>query len=474
MPCYFFSSNRYIRVTRGQTGPGTVDLGYPAPISNWDWGSFGANGIDAALNSGPVDYFFSGNRYIRVTRGTTGPGTVDPGYPAPISNWGWGAFGANGIDAALYSGTKCYFFSGNQYIRVTRGTTGPGTVDPGYPAPISNWGWGAFGANGIDGALYSGPVDYFFSGNRYIRVTRGDTGPGTVDPGYPAPISNWGWGAFAAGGVKAPLWSGTDTIGSTAVTAPGSGLGSNSNYILYNNCNPITGLVITINIGQDIVASSDSGSTKGFGFQLNCYSPKNELSAWQQYVVALFGSELIGAVDNWPISGANIINSFFNMVGLPAAKLPAGYQLKISLHNDASNNITGATYLVIDNGGNIQANITKILTDISGVTAKDLAPINAFELNLVGPVNSESAVLSSGSGSIIYQANVPLTVLSAEPSCTESGYITAETANSVYGTLPSGASSAFAQSFSIETAAPMIRKQGKIRPSFIVPPGILD
>ena len=126
MPCYFFSGNRYIRVTRGQTGPGVVDLGYPASISIWGWGSFGANGIDAALYSGPKDYFFSGNRYIRVTRGNTGPGTVDPGYPAPISNWGWGSFGANGIHAALYSGSKCYFFKGNQYIRVTRGTTGPG------------------------------------------------------------------------------------------------------------------------------------------------------------------------------------------------------------------------------------------------------------------------------------------------------------------------------------------------------------
>ena len=103
-----------------------------------------------------IVYFFYGREYIRVTRGQTGPGTVDPGYPAPISNWGWGAFGKKGIDAALYSGSKCYFFSGNQYIRVTRGETGPGTVDPGYPAPISNWNWGAFGKNGIDAALYSG------------------------------------------------------------------------------------------------------------------------------------------------------------------------------------------------------------------------------------------------------------------------------------------------------------------------------
>jgi len=103
------------------------------------------------------------------------------------------------LNAALYSGTKCYFFAGNQYIRVTRGDTGPGTVDPGYPKSISpNWGWGNFGRKGIDAALYSGTKCYFFAGNQYIRVTRGETGPGTVDPGYPKSISpNWGWpGAF--------------------------------------------------------------------------------------------------------------------------------------------------------------------------------------------------------------------------------------------------------------------------------------
>jgi hypothetical protein len=79
-----------------------------------------------------------------VTRGDTGPGTVDPGYPKKIADvWGWpGRFGRFGIDAALYSGTKCYFFDGNRYIRVTRGDTGAGTVDPGYSKEISDvWGW---------------------------------------------------------------------------------------------------------------------------------------------------------------------------------------------------------------------------------------------------------------------------------------------------------------------------------------------
>jgi hypothetical protein len=191
--CYFFCGRQYIRVTRGSTGAGTVDPGYPAPISNWGWGNFGGDGIDAALFSVTKCYFFCGSQYIRVTRGSTGAGTVDPGYPAPISNWGWGNFGKNGIDAALYSRTKCYFFRGSEYIRVTRGDTGAGTVDPGYPKPITTWGWGEFGKNGIDAALYSLTKCYFFSGNQYIRVTRGDTGAGTVDQGYPKPISTWGW-----------------------------------------------------------------------------------------------------------------------------------------------------------------------------------------------------------------------------------------------------------------------------------------
>ncbi|WP_177188118.1 hemopexin repeat-containing protein [Rhodococcus maanshanensis] len=207
--CYFFNGYQYIRVTRTDTGPGTIDPGYPKNISEWQWGTFGSNGIDAALYSGTKCYFFNGNQYIRVTRTDTGPGTIDPGYPKNISEWQWGTFGSNGIDAALYSGTKCYFFNGNQYIRVTRTDTGPGTIDPGYPKNISEWQWGTFGSNGIDAALYSGTKCYFFNGNQYIRVTRTDTGPGTIDPGYPKNISEWQWGTFGSNGIDTALYSGT-------------------------------------------------------------------------------------------------------------------------------------------------------------------------------------------------------------------------------------------------------------------------
>lgn len=72
------------------------------------------------------------------------------------------------------------------------------------------------------------------------------------------------------------------------------------------------------------------------------------------------------------------------------------------------------------------------------MTDADLAPLVAFELNIVGPQNAEISVLSSGAGTITYTTNSPsgLTALSQEPSCTESGLITEEEANTCYGVLP--------------------------------------
>lgn len=198
---YFFVGDQYIRVTRGDEGPGAVDPGYPKNVSGWGWGSFGQDGIDAALHSRGKTYFFAGDQYIRVSRGDSGPGVVDPGYPKDIAEWGWPDFAQNGqgdtispgIDAALFSGSKAYFFDGPEYVRVTRGETGPGTVDPGYPKAISTWGWGGFGLFGIDAALHSGSKTYFFAGDQYVRVSRGDSGPGTVDGGYPRDTAAWNW-----------------------------------------------------------------------------------------------------------------------------------------------------------------------------------------------------------------------------------------------------------------------------------------
>ena len=258
--------------------------------------------------------------------------------------------------------------------------------------------------------------------------------------------------------------------GSGPAPAPSWGLGSNSNYILASSCNPLIDLSVTIEVTEDIVWQSASGPVGGFGFQLNAYSSPGDLCALQQYLIYLGGTDLFGGIDNWPVNGTNIINDFFGLASLPAVTLPAGYVLQISLQNDNDGNVTGATYTVFDNQGNVLANVTQDLLALDGVTSADLAPITAFELDFVGPINGESAVLSSGAGWFAYESASPLTVLSQEPPCVESSAVTAETTNSSYSWMPAAvASNSFIQYFNVSAAATMIRKQGTRRPGLIVP-----
>ena len=134
---------------------------------------------------------------------------------------------------------------------------------------------------------------------------------------------------------------------------------------------------------------------------------------------------------------------------------------------------------MVDDNGKTLANVKKVLTSLltgigvmQGGNASDLAPIVAFELNLVGPENSEGAVLSSGAGTFTYTATTPLTALVSEPPCAESTDFTRETANSEYGALPAQASTSLTQSFSVSlTAAAMRRKEGIARPGLFVPVG---
>jgi hypothetical protein len=452
---YFFSGDKYIRVTRGNTGPGTIDPGYPAPISNWEWDAFGANGIDAALYSGVKCYFFAGNQYIQVSRDVLWPGKIDPGFPRPIADWGWGSFGVNGIDAALNSGAKSYFFLGDKYIRVTRGEVGVGTVDAGYPAPIAEWGWGAFGATGVDAALYSGSKCYFFSKQQYFRVSRGDLWPGLLDPGYPAPISNWGWGAFGANGIDAALYSGGPLVPPPPYPR---GLGSCSNYFLACNCKPVMDASVVINADTDIIGDN------GFSFQLNCDPPSNTACGWQQYCIILDPktNQLFGKVDNWTATNPStqLLNVDVPLLQMPSLKLPASYQLSISLVNDANGNITGVTFGVIDNHGTaINKTISLVGQGRYGggipITAADLSPISDLTLNFVGPYNSQNTNITAGVGTMTFTASGQMNVLDDKPNCIQEPTVfTAEVSNTRFGQLPSTASNTFTQSFQFQPAGP--------------------
>ncbi len=257
--------------------------------------------------------------------------------------------------------------------------------------------------------------------------------------------------------------SATPTVG--PVPAPGRGLGSNSNYFLYNDCEPVTGLSVTVEVTKDIKTDI------GFSIQLNGYSPQGANCVWQQYIMR-FGTsngsplKIFAMVDNWPSdsfreslnlpSGSDLINNHgLLMLTLPGATLPAGYKFTISLEYDKDQNVNGAKYLIIDNKGK-STSMETLLESLNvnhsnptqRITTADLAPINVFELNLVGPTNGEATHFSAGAGSITYTASSPLTVLSKKPSCCAAqGVFTKESGNSAYGTLFAGPSQTITQSF---------------------------
>lgn len=252
---------------------------------------------------------------------------------------------------------------------------------------------------------------------------------------------------------NAGAWNGPLVRGNP-VAAPAAGLGSNSNYLLCNQAH-ITGLSVTINVTQDITGSD------GFGFQVNCYSAAADYDGGQQYLIYLApgGSpQLTAMVDNWHTTSDQLINTQPKLASLSAHTLPAGYKLKISLTNDASGNINGATYQAWDNNGNSIGNVTINLLSLSGVTQQDLDPIVAFQLNFVDYLNGGITVLSSGAGTISYSASVPLTVLNTEPSYVDWDFVTVERANSVYGPLSSSVEHSYTQSFNYTTGATIAKK----------------
>jgi Ricin-type beta-trefoil lectin domain-like len=300
-----------------------------------------------------------------------------------------------------------------------------------------------------------------------------------------------------ASGTDNQLWRVVNGSFPTTVpmaSTPSNGLGSNSNYILYNDCNAITNGLVSIYVTEDIVCKSvappttgckpsPGTQTSGFSFQLNCYSKNGFKTAWQQFVMSFWqnasgGLSVRNEVNCWDSNLSPTINTQFpTLTTLTDAKLPAGYRLDIGFFNKELSNshdpINQAFWSLFSDNNTELASANQVLTDVKGVTAKDLAPITAFELNVVGPVNGEISTLSSGSGYITYvnasdllDQSQQLFVSSLPPgggkgqlSCTETTTFTCETANTFYGKLPHR-SNVFTQSFEVSTTKSVKHRQG--------------
>jgi len=263
-------------------------------------------------------------------------------------------------------------------------------------------------------------------------------------------------------------------------TEPGlNGEVNGSNYILSSSCDPvtpITGLEIDISVTKDIVCENVFGPSPdylGCGFQLNANSVANPSVGFQQYVIIFYagspyGPQLFSGVNNWQTAGNQVINSFSSLCDSMPPTIPAGYNFSIYPQSDSQGNIISAKFFANDNLGN-QIGSSEI--DVLG--SAPVAPIIDFELDFVGPINGESAVLSSGAGFFTYLSGTLLTPSREDPSCAAiPGTTTLESANTFYGALPATPANILNQSFSVlpvEVVIPNLKRKAKPRPALTMP-----
>jgi hypothetical protein len=269
------------------------------------------------------------------------------------------------------------------------------------------------------------------------------------------------------------------------------GLGGNVNQYMYTACDPMQGVSVTIDVTEEIVCAGTDGAAVGFGFQLNAWSPANQKIAWQQYVLALIGGGLdkpaqwVAQINNWLADVSSGYQAALNgrtllPVVLPGPSLPAGYQLRIMLFNDNELNIGAARFVIVDPAGNTLIDLPQTVLDVQpGLDKSDLAPIVAFTLNLVGPINGETAVLSAGAGTITYQA-LRLLDSTNNPLCMpKNPYVwstdTGENANSSYAMPVKVSATTITQAFGVSgPIAPGPRRLTAARPPTTkLPPGLL-
>jgi len=209
-----------------------------------------------------------------------------------------------------------------------------------------------------------------------------------------------------------------------------------------------------VNIDEDFISSANAWS-----MQLNAYSKAGASTGVQQYVVYTSpgSTQLVARIDNWSDSITEILRLDVNLANLPSTTLPAGYAIKIALNNDSAGNVTGATYTVTDNHGHTLGNKTinivgQTLRNGQTATAANLAPINAFQYNIGGDYGGSRANLTSGAGTIDYQASKTMNVLNTAPYYIDDPTAgTVENANLVFGPLPATSNNPITQSFQATT-----------------------
>jgi len=270
---------------------------------------------------------------------------------------------------------------------------------------------------------------------------------------------------------------------------PPRDFGSNRNYFIYGGGEPIRGLRVTIDVDEDIVAPN------AMSMQLNGNSPARANCAYQQYCTNFTPQSetlrIAWSIENFPSKKSrwdlhqtiglpcsnnatteksckgNLFNypipkvPFTRFPG-PSDRIPAGFKIIYELMDDANGAIVGATYTVVDNRGKITTSGPQHIHEFKYagiqklVGPEGVAPILAFQMNLVGRNGGAHTTLTSGAGRITYEAATTLT-----PEGSLAGLTgvyrgtpgTVESSNVGYSKLPAGPARKIVQKFGVPHVA---------------------
>jgi hypothetical protein len=291
---------------------------------------------------------------------------------------------------------------------------------------------------------------------------------------------------LTAAGMLAPLAAapaGAAGNEESGLAPPPPTFSSNHNYFIYGGGQPIRGLMVTIEVAEDIAAPT------GLNMQLNAYSPKGATCVYQQYCMGIdpkFETRLGWSNENFPSkeyrwllhnthglpchvpdpSEQTCKGDIFNMHGVVGFfpritnRLPARAKLIWELIDNANGAIVGAQYSFVNPQGKKTSTGPQLIKTFNleggaaNVDADAVVPIYALQMNIVGLNNGAHAELGSGAGSITYQAASMLTPLGKQPpDVAAQNVFTAESSNIKYDQVGAQSQQKIVQNFRVAAPA---------------------
>lgn len=211
------------------------------------------------------------------------------------------------------------------------------------------------------------------------------------------------------------------------------GLSSSNNAILFNNCQSLKNLIVTLQVNWNLITDGNNG----FSLQLNCYPQTNPPAKyrdkpleWMQYVIAIENNSAQWGIQYWSTDkgfGYSPPGNYSSFGAVSSNQVLRGSVMRIALDTDSNGNVTSATFGITD------PDFNKISSYKFEFPSDCLCAIYGFQVNLVGPPSgTHKCKFTSGGGILTYQSSDNTLAVQKTNTCGGVQIQTGETSNALY------------------------------------------